>query len=45
HGRLTLQFDRKPTADEMRRVEDETNRVIAEDVGVEEMVMGRAEAE
>ena len=45
HGRLTLQLDRKPTEDEMRRVEDAANRVIAEDVGVEELVMGRAEAE
>ncbi|MBL7167801.1 alanyl-tRNA editing protein [Candidatus Bathyarchaeota archaeon] len=45
HGRLTLQLDRKPTEDEMRRVEDAANRVITEDVGVEEMVMGRAEAE
>ncbi len=45
HGRLTLQLDRKPTEDEMQRVEDAANRVIAEDVGVEEMAMGRAEAE
>jgi len=45
HGRLTLQFDRKPTEDEMRRVEEAANRVIAEDIGVEELVMDRSEAE
>jgi alanyl-tRNA synthetase len=45
HGRLTLQYNRKPTDDEMQRVENAANRAITEDVKVEERVMGRAEAE
>jgi alanyl-tRNA synthetase len=45
HGRLTLQCDRKPTEEEMRRVEEAANRVISEDIGVEELVMDRSEAE
>lgn len=45
HGRLTVQIDRKPTEDEVRRVEEEANQKIEADVKVEELVMARSEAE
>jgi alanyl-tRNA synthetase len=45
HGRLTLQFDRKPTAEEVTRIEELANSKIREDSPVEVTDMGRAEAE
>lgn len=45
HGRLTVQLDRKPTAEELAWVEEEANRKIVEDVTIEEIEMNRAEAE
>lgn len=45
HGRLTLQFDRKPTEDEMKEIENLTNGKINENVPVEIVEMGRAQAE
>jgi alanyl-tRNA synthetase len=45
HGRLTVQFDRKPTDEEMRRVEEAANRKVTEGAEVTEFEMERAEAE
>jgi alanyl-tRNA synthetase len=45
HGRLTVQFDRKPTEDEVRRIEAEANGKIIEDAQVEEYEIDRADAE
>ncbi len=45
HGRLTVQFDRKPTEDEVGRIEEEANLKISEDAEVEEYEMDRSEAE
>lgn len=45
HGRLTVQFDRKPSDEEMSRVEEEANAKIDEDAQVEVLEMDRKEAE
>ena len=45
HGRLTVQFDRKPTEEEMGRIEEEANRKIDEGVEVLEFEMEKQEAE
>ncbi len=45
HGRLTVKFDRKPTEDEVRRIEELANRKVEEGLPVEVVVMGRSEAE
>jgi len=45
HGRLTVQFERKPTDEEVTVVEQETNRKIAENAPIEELDLDRAEAE
>jgi alanyl-tRNA synthetase len=45
HGRLVVQFDRKPTDEELRRVEDATNRKITEGAEVLEFDMEKHEAE
>ena len=45
HGRLTVQFDRRPTDDEIGRIEDEANRKIAEGAEVLEFEMEKQEAE
>ena len=45
HGRLTVQFERRPTQDELALIEEEANRKIREDAPVEELEMDRAEAE
>jgi alanyl-tRNA synthetase len=44
-GRLTVQFDRKPTDGELRRVEDAANRKITEGAEVLEFEMEKHEAE
>lgn len=44
-GRLTVKFDRKPTKEELRKVEDAANRKIAEGAEVLEFEMERQEAE
>lgn len=44
-GRLTVQFDRKPTDDEMKRVEEEANRCIQRNQRVHIFEMERQEAE
>ena len=45
HGRLTLQFGRKPTDEELALIEEEANKKIKEDAVVEELEMDRAVAE
>jgi alanyl-tRNA synthetase len=45
HGRLTVQFDRKPTDEEVGRIEREANQKIAEGAEVLEFEMERQEAE
>jgi len=45
HGRLTVQFDRKPTDEEMARVEQAANEKVAEGAEVLEFEMEKAEAE
>ena len=45
HGRLTVQFDRKPTDDEVARIERLANEKIAEGAEVLEFEMEKEEAE
>ena len=45
HGRLTVQFDRRPTEEEMAKVEEAANQKIAEGAEVLEFEMERQEAE
>jgi alanyl-tRNA synthetase len=45
HGRLTVQFDRAPTEDELARVEHAANRKVSEGVELVEFEMDREEAE
>jgi len=45
HGRLTLQFDRKPTPEEVIHIEELANSKIMEDALVEVTDMERTEAE
>jgi alanyl-tRNA synthetase len=45
HGRLTVQFDRKPTEEEIRRIEKKANDKIKDDAQVEEYEMDRVDAE
>ena len=45
HGRLTLQFDRKPTPEEISQIEELANAKIQEDVPVEVIDMDRKTAE
>jgi alanyl-tRNA synthetase len=45
HGRLTVQFDRKPTEEEAAKIERETNAKIAEGAEILEFEMERQEAE
>ena len=45
HGRLTVQFDRKPTDEEMARVEQAANQKIGEGAEVLEFEMEKEEAE
>jgi len=45
HGRLTVQFDRKPTEEELARIEQAANQKIAEGAEVLEFEMEKQEAE
>jgi len=45
HGRLTVQFDRKPTAEEVARIEQVSNSKISEGAEVVEFEMEKDEAE
>jgi alanyl-tRNA synthetase len=44
-GRLTVQFDRKPTEKELEEIEKEANQKIKENLKIEEYTMEREEAE
>ena len=45
HGRLAVQFDRKPTNDEIKEIEDLANAKIKEDATIEVLEMEREDAE
>jgi alanyl-tRNA synthetase len=45
HGGLTVQFDRKPTDEEMARIEEAANAKIKENVATEMYEMARSDAE
>jgi alanyl-tRNA synthetase len=45
HGRLTVQFDRKPTEEEISKIQEEINKKIDEDAAIEIHEMERSEAE
>lgn len=45
HGRLTVQLDNKPTAEEITGIEELANMKIKEDAQVKEIEMDRVEAE
>jgi len=45
HGRLTVQFDRKPTDGELKRIEEAANRKVMEGTEVLEFEMEKDEAE
>jgi len=45
HGRLTVQFDRKPTDEEVDRIEQAANEKVAEGAEVLEFEMEKEEAE
>ena len=45
HGRITVQFNRKPTDDEVHRIQRLANEKVREDQPVEVHTMARAEAE
>lgn len=45
HGRLVVKFDRQPRPEELRAIEELTNRKIEEDLKIEVKVLPRREAE
>jgi alanyl-tRNA synthetase len=45
HGRLTVQFNRKPTNEEILKIEELANKKILENQPIEELEMDRSEAE
>lgn len=45
HGRIAVQFDRKPTEDEVRRIEELVNIMILKGQPIEILHMSREEAE
>ncbi len=45
HGRLTVEFDREPTQEEMQKVEEEANNKIKENAEIKILEMKRDEAE
>ena len=45
HGRLTVQFDRKPTDEEMARIERAANQKVSEGAEILEFEMEKEEAE
>jgi len=45
HGRLTVQYERKPTDEEVKRIEKDSNEKIAEGAEVLEFEMEKQEAE
>lgn len=45
HGRLTVKFIRKPTPEEIDKIQEEANRKIAEDIPIRVVELDRDEAE
>ena len=45
HGGLTVQFDRKPSDEEMQRIEEAANQKIKEDIQTEVHELARSDAE
>jgi len=45
HGRLTLQCDRKPTEEEIKKIEELANRKIKENIPIKVITLDRGEAE
>ena len=45
HGRLTVQLERKPTDEELKKIQEEANNKITEDAPVEILEVERKEAE
>jgi alanyl-tRNA synthetase len=45
HGGLTVQFDRKPTNEELNRIEEAANQKIMENAPIEAHEMSRSDAE
>jgi len=45
HGRLTVKFIRKPSSEEIEKIEEEANRKIAEDAPIRVVELDREEAE
>ncbi len=45
HGRLTVKFNRKPTQEEIKAIEELANKKIEEDLRIEVRVLPRDEAE
>ena len=45
HGRLVVQFDRKPTQEELQKIEQEANHKVSEGAEIMEFEMERQEAE
>lgn len=45
HGRLTVQFNRKPTDEELTKVEELANAKVSEDIPIEVLELERADAE
>jgi alanyl-tRNA synthetase len=45
HGRLTVQYNRKPTQEELKRIEELANKKVLENVPVKVIEMDRGEAE
>ena len=45
HGRLTVKFDRKPTPEEVKAIEDLANKKVEENLKIEVKVLPRSEAE
>jgi len=45
HGRLTVRFDRKPSDEEVRAIEELVNKKITEDLRIEVRLLPREEAE
>jgi alanyl-tRNA synthetase len=45
HGRIHIEFDRKPSDEEIRLIEEKVNQVIMEDRDIEVLKLNREEAE
>ena len=45
HGRIAIEFNRKPTDEEIQRIQEKIDEKIAEDVSIEIHNMSRADAE